>query len=129
MRSRRFLDSLFILSTVDRKSTRLNSSHTEISPLSLHDALPIYRMNTHQILTAVTQFIFDQSDAQPKILRLAFYLIHRRSEEHTSELQSHRDLPSFPTRRSSDLSDEYAPDSHRCNAVHLRPKRCAAEDS
>src|SRR5579875_3683590 len=25
-----------------------------------------------------------------------------RSEEHTSELQSHRDLPSFPTRRSSD---------------------------
>src|SRR5260221_56643 len=28
-----------------------------------------------------------------------------RSEEHTSELQSHRDLHSFPTRRSSDLSD------------------------
>src|SRR5579875_1729773 len=28
----------------------------------------------------------------------------RRSEEHTSELQSHRDLHSFPTRRSSDLS-------------------------
>src|SRR6202012_1672808 len=26
----------------DRKSTRLNSSHTEIYPLSLHDALPIY---------------------------------------------------------------------------------------
>src|SRR5882672_8410122 len=35
-------------------------------------------------------------------------LVHRqlrkaRSEEHTSELQSHRDLHSFPTRRSSDL--------------------------
>src|ERR1044072_2369566 len=28
-----------------------------------------------------------------------------RSEEHTSELQSHRDLHSFPTRRSSDLDD------------------------
>src|SRR6476646_674074 len=28
-----------------------------------------------------------------------------RSEEHTSELQSHRDLHSFPTRRSSDLGD------------------------
>src|SRR5215204_5533029 len=27
----------------DRKSTRLNSSHTEIYTLSLHDALPIYR--------------------------------------------------------------------------------------
>src|SRR5476649_3038799 len=29
----------------------------------------------------------------------------QRSEEHTSELQSHRDLHSFPTRRSSDLWD------------------------
>src|SRR5476649_1810599 len=28
---------------LDRKSTRLNSSHTEIYTLSLHDALPIYR--------------------------------------------------------------------------------------
>src|SRR6476646_1443025 len=28
-------------STQDRKSTRLNSSHTEIYTLSLHDALPI----------------------------------------------------------------------------------------
>src|SRR5918998_936535 len=32
-----------------------------------------------------------------------------RSEEHTSELQSHRDLHSFPTRRSSDLPLEDAP--------------------
>src|SRR5947209_4880848 len=32
-----------------------------------------------------------------------------RSEEHTSELQSRQYLPSFPTRRSSDLSaDSYA---------------------
>src|SRR6202012_3736505 len=29
-----------------------------------------------------------------------------RSEEHTSELQSHRDLHSFPTRRSSDLKGQ-----------------------
>src|SRR5260221_605749 len=41
---------------------------------------------------------------------------HQRSEEHTSELQSHRDLHSFPTRRSSDLrlnapeeTDDYRP--------------------
>src|SRR5476649_1229329 len=27
---------------IDRKSTRLNSSHTEIYTLSLHDALPIF---------------------------------------------------------------------------------------
>src|SRR5882672_8132758 len=30
----------------------------------------------------------------------------QRSEEHTSELQSHSDLHSFPTRRSSDLMIE-----------------------
>src|SRR4029453_14198485 len=29
-----------------------------------------------------------------------------RSEEHTSELPPHRDLPSFPTRRSSDLDPD-----------------------
>src|SRR5947207_43732 len=34
--------------------------------------------------------------------RRSFYF-HQRSEEHTSELQSHSDLHSFPTRRSSDL--------------------------
>src|SRR5947207_932786 len=31
-----------------------------------------------------------------------------RSEEHTSELQSHSDLHSFPTRRSSDLTEGLA---------------------
>src|SRR5438034_851318 len=31
-----------LAATIDRKSTRLNSSHTVISSLSLHDALPIY---------------------------------------------------------------------------------------
>src|SRR5437667_458457 len=33
-----------------------------------------------------------------------------RSEEHTSELQSHHDLPPFPTRRSSDLGERRARD-------------------
>src|SRR5260221_333652 len=33
--------------SLDRKSTRLNSSHTEIYTLSLHDALPIYKRNEH----------------------------------------------------------------------------------
>src|SRR5882672_5181230 len=37
-----------------------------------------------------------------------------RSEEHTSELQSHSDLHSFPTRRSSDLDGHHA----RSNAPH-----------
>src|SRR4030095_5489216 len=44
-----------------------------------------------------------------------------RSEEHTSELQSHRDLPSFPTRRSSDLW--HARPEHRTRAPGTRRAR------
>src|ERR1044072_3610034 len=36
---------------------------------------------------------------------LLYAVLITRSEEHTSELQSHRDLHSFPTRRSSDLAE------------------------
>src|SRR4030095_2912317 len=41
----------------------------------------------------------------PDVGAIVKRMITQRSEEHTSELQSHRDLPSFPTRRSSDLSE------------------------
>src|SRR5882672_3860371 len=87
----------------DRKSTRLNSSHTVIYTLSLHDALPIWfgseritRSSTSSSTTTMTR-----CDANAA----SFWTPTRkkRSEEHTSELQSHRDLHSFPTRRSSDL--------------------------
>src|SRR5476649_2425761 len=87
----------------DRKSTRLNSSHTVIYSLSLHDALPIYG----------GRFQNSRGD-EAKRERFVLFLEYReqhdggadsseRSEEHTSELQSHSDLLSFPTRRSSDL--------------------------
>src|SRR6476646_6615314 len=36
----------------DRKSTRLNSSHTEIYTLSLHDALPILEVDTGDLTVA-----------------------------------------------------------------------------
>src|SRR5260221_316309 len=40
---------------VDRKSTRLNSSHTEIYTLSLHDALPILLLiNNDQVKELLT---------------------------------------------------------------------------
>src|SRR5476649_1943265 len=87
----------------DRKSTRLNSSHTVIYTLSLHDALPISRgYNAGQVIRVPTahgegNYVADADT----IARLEGE--GRRSEEHTSELQSHRDLHSFPTRRSSDL--------------------------
>src|SRR6202012_1347878 len=83
----------------DRKSTRLNSSHTvisyavfffkytattEIYTLSLHDALPIW----------------PGSDLLSRVLRRTTIGAGKfngrvrdgRSEEHTSELQSHSDL-------------------------------------
>src|SRR5476649_329233 len=92
------------MARADRKSTRLNSSHTVIYTLSLHDALPISRgwsgMGCRQIELTLAVI-------QGRIAALTGCAGHdgaRRSEEHTSELQSHRDLHSFPTRRSSDLS-------------------------
>src|SRR5476649_528863 len=87
----------------DRKSTRLNSSHTEIYTLSLHDALPIcfhlaaapYNLSSSALGAIFVVYLVGAA--------LSPWIGWARSEEHTSELQSHRDLHSFPTRRSSDL--------------------------
>src|SRR5476649_2107245 len=109
----------------DRKSTRLNSSHTEIYTLSLHDALPIWEIPFHHgVLICVLPKSggvknvrsLRQPDAGPA---------RSRSEEHTSELQSHRDLHSFPTRRSSDLGDTIPSRSpHLCAAEIGRREKC-----
>src|SRR5476649_1393691 len=88
---------------LDRKSTRLNSSHTEIYTLSLHDALPISILPSLAFVAANWRSV---SCAAPDAADAGAIIepqVPSRSEEHTSELQSHRDLHSFPTRRSSDL--------------------------
>src|SRR5476649_915150 len=91
------------LSNVDRKSTRLNSSHTVIYTLSLHDALPICQQLICCIIIRFTRFhaAFEGMEHAEELHLPQF--VQCRSEEHTSELQSHSDLHSFPTRRSSDL--------------------------
>src|SRR5260221_7571533 len=80
----------------DQLATRLffffffnDTATTEIYTLSLHDALPISRMRRQR--PALSQ--------SPRRLReplrraaLPSMPSHRRSEEHTSELQSHSDL-------------------------------------
>src|SRR5262252_4599071 len=108
---------------LDRKSTRLNSSHTEIYTLSLHDALPILRQ--HPLGIVARQF-------GPIGCLLAGEFLHfmegdgnrlARSEEHTSELQSHRDLHSFPTRRSSDLAAASARHSRSPVRANRLPSR------
>src|SRR5476649_312216 len=88
----------------DRKSTRLNSSHTEIYTLSLHDALPIWPARPARRALGRGRTDASRFGRQTVQQRLDGPLPILRSEEHTSELQSHRDLHSFPTRRSSDLA-------------------------
>src|SRR5476649_1884858 len=88
----------------DRKSTRLNSSHTVIYTLSLHDALPILRVATRPSGTVTATGANDFSGKTIIIHAVHAQNHFTRSEEHTSELQSHSDLHSFPTRRSSDLA-------------------------
>src|ERR1035437_6273239 len=87
----------------DRKSTRLNSSHAEIYTLSLHDALPIYEHSAALNVQSICADIKSRGGGIRQGSEFQGKDIARRSEEHTSELQSRRDLHSFPTRRSSDL--------------------------
>src|SRR5882672_1406715 len=88
---------------IDRKSTRLNSSHTEIYTLSLHDALPIYEHHRGYGFRMRHALVRRRAGNHAAHARGTRGDDAHRSEEHTSELQSHRDLHSFPTRRSSDL--------------------------
>src|ERR687893_598298 len=90
--------------SIDRKSTRLNSSHTVIYTLSLHDALPILALGRHVLAHRLDRLAGDDLAADGGLERDLEEVAVDRSEEHTSELQSHSDLHSFPTRRSSDLS-------------------------
>src|ERR687885_175650 len=81
----------------DRKSTRLNSSHTEIYTLSLHDALPIsLPPGDGRDRVACSEGLVYPRIWAPNGVQ-AGGAAWTRSEEHTSELQSHRDLHSFPT--------------------------------
>src|SRR5882672_4017101 len=87
----------------DRKSTRLNSSHTVIYTLSLHDALPILKDKVNNAVSGNSSSSSSNQGESPDINAGNSSGSPTRSEEHTSELQSHSDLHSFPTRRSSDL--------------------------
>src|ERR1044072_5727911 len=102
----------------DWKSTRLNSSHTDIYTLSLHDALPICDSFIDAGLCSqlLNEFVHIAPPSAGCYRMLACRFI--RLEEHTSELQSHRYLHSFPTRRSSDLRQLY-----RCRPLQPAAQR------
>src|SRR5947207_9282242 len=63
-----------------------DTATTEIYTLSLHDALPIYKINPTEAISCV-----DRSPHAPGVDSLSADDF-KRSEEHTSELQSHSDL-------------------------------------
>src|SRR5476649_1629386 len=120
----------------DRKSTRLNSSHTVIYTLSLHDALPIYLTLSaaNSVIGNLTTSLANLTLSAPNAF--GSVTIDGRSEEHTSELQSHSDLHSFPTRRSSDLFDALGrqfrhrqPDHQPRQSDAVRPKRLRQRDN
>src|SRR5690349_22399289 len=67
-----------------------DTATTEIYTLSLHDALPIFHLDAAGRLVAAAGIGPGNSIARD--VKLAEMLISRRSEEHTSELQSRRDL-------------------------------------
>src|SRR5215204_1753064 len=121
---RRSLASWVMVPMIDRKSTRLNSSHTEIYTLSLHDALPIYHLPHVHRQQARQHAVVNHVAHEAAQLGVVGDGADDRSEEHTSELQSHRDLHSFPTRRSSDLSS--APCPPTAGATARRRKSCCA---
>src|ERR1035437_5324536 len=93
---------------LDRKSTRLNSSHADIYPFSLHDALPISGRDGHDADRRLRGRGGGRDRARRRQPRLLSARRRPRSEEHTSELQSRRYLPFFPPRRSSDLRPGWA---------------------
>src|SRR5476649_1627672 len=65
----------------DRKSTRLNSSHTEIYTLSLHDALPIWsNMITGSIIVDDARQAVTQCTLR-KVKGRRHWITHGRSEE------------------------------------------------
>src|SRR5882672_11443840 len=87
-----------ISATIDRKSTRLNSSHTVIYTLSLHALFRSQhhkgeRPDPHNDGHYDPSHPISRSQPCPDNNQR-----DNRSEEHTSELQSHSDLHSFPTR-------------------------------
>src|SRR5437667_12676722 len=89
-----FLADMFVLCSVVLFSLYFffffnDTATTEIYTLSLHDALPIWFSIGHDRLELSERAPLD-SGCSPTLRR--FQRRRHRSEEHTSELQSHHDL-------------------------------------
>src|ERR1044072_5362287 len=117
----------------DRKSTRLNYSHTDIYTLSLHDALPISSKREFLIRAIPVSSTSSAIIACRTAASGTRAIDDGRSEEYTSELQSHRYLHSFPTRRSSNLFETRVLDQSDSGILdelgHHRLPQCGVRDA
>src|SRR5882672_490948 len=77
---------------LDRKSTRLNSSHTEIYTFPYTTLFRSYRRKVRIISRSLNALRRVPKVLDPLHNTRHWFLLVSRSEEHTSELQSHRDL-------------------------------------
>src|SRR5712691_4021815 len=88
-----------------RKSMQfLTRGYTEDPESLLKAALFTVTYDEMVIVKDVEMFSLCEHHMLPFFGKVHVAYIPNRSEEHTSELQSHQDLHSFPTRRSSDLT-------------------------
>src|SRR5260370_10180998 len=71
-----------------------DTATTEIYTLSLHDALPIYDLEFGEVAAQRDQVLVDEGGLAVEQVDVAAgdFAVHQRSEEHTSELQSHLNL-------------------------------------
>src|SRR5260370_24260502 len=69
-----------------------DTATTEIYTLSLHDALPIFMPARAPASTDMLQTVMRPSIDSARIASPAYSIACPRSEEHTSELQSHLNL-------------------------------------
>src|ERR1035437_5429114 len=88
---------------VDGESARLNANHPDIYPLSLHDALPIWRPRPRGRSRSAAGRPYRKAPRTGGGRQRASVGRGRRWGERAAERQPPRHLPSFPTRRSSDL--------------------------
>src|SRR5437667_7557128 len=71
-----------------------DAATTEIYTLSLHDALPIWPELARALMEGIRASGVDVAEIGMFATPVAYFAAHElgRSEEHTSELQSHHDL-------------------------------------
>src|SRR2546430_5248099 len=99
-----------------------DTATTEIYTLSLHDALPISEDSQGREVLAATRYVLLAGLGEPGAERGAEIARIRRSEEHTSELQSQSNLVCrLLLEKKKNLSAQVARATYHSRPLGLRP--------